>query len=137
QDYADELEFNPERLEEVEERLELIANLKRKYGDTIEQINHFGAAAQEELDALGNWEVKTTELEGQEAQLLHTIGELGTTLSEERRRAGQALAQQVEVELRDLRMERARFGVAVEQRPHAEGAILADGRRVAFDSTGL
>ena len=36
--YADRLEFNPERLQEVEERLELIHGLKRKYGDTIEQI---------------------------------------------------------------------------------------------------
>ena len=38
QDYAETLEFNPQRLTEVEERLELIANLKRKYGDTIEQV---------------------------------------------------------------------------------------------------
>jgi DNA repair protein RecN (Recombination protein N) len=43
QDYADALEFNPARLAEVEDRLELlIASLKRKYGDTIEQINAFG-----------------------------------------------------------------------------------------------
>ena len=46
QDYAESLEFNPERLTEVEERLELIASLKRKYGDTIEQINAYGARAQ-------------------------------------------------------------------------------------------
>jgi DNA repair protein RecN (Recombination protein N) len=45
QDYADALEFNPVRLAEVEERLELIASLKRKYGDTIEQINAFGVKA--------------------------------------------------------------------------------------------
>lgn len=137
QNYADELEFNPERLEEVEERLELIGNLKRKYGDTIEQINHFGEQAQRELDTLGNWEAKTAELEQQEEGLLHTIGQLGTELSQKRRAAGEALARQVEIELGDLRMERARFGVAVDQRPQSEGAILADGQRVAFDSTGL
>jgi DNA repair protein RecN (Recombination protein N) len=137
QDYADQLEFNPERLEEVEERLEIIANLKRKYGDTIEQINAFGARAQQELDDLGNWESKTTDLERQEESLLHTIGQLGATLSAGRQRAGEQLARQVEIELRDLRMERARFGVAVDQRSHAEGAYLPDGRRVAFDSTGI
>ncbi len=137
QDYADQLEFNPERLEEVEERLETIANLKRKYGDTIEQINAFGERAQADLDSLGNWEVKTADLERQEEKLLHKIGELGSDLSSARQVAGDQLARQVEIELRDLRMERARFGVAVDQRTHADGAFLLDGRRVAFDSTGI
>jgi DNA repair protein RecN (Recombination protein N) len=49
QDYADALEFNPVRLAEVEERLELIASLKRKYGDTIEQINAFGMKARQRV----------------------------------------------------------------------------------------
>lgn len=137
QDYADQLEFNPERLVEVEDRLELIANLKRKYGDTIEQINAFGQRAQTELDALSNWEARTAGLEQEEEQLLHAIGDLATTLSIQRQAAGEQLARQVEHELRDLRMERARFGVAVEQREHGEGAFLPDGRRVAFDSTGV
>lgn len=137
QDYADELEFNPERLEEVEERLELIANLKRKYGDTIEQINAFGQHAQNELDALGNWEGKTAALEQQETALLQAIGQLAAKLSEQRRAAGIQLARQVEQELADLRMARARFGVAVEQAERSDGAYLPDGRRVAFDSTGV
>ena len=137
QDYADQLEFNPERLVEVEDRLELIANLKRKYGDTIEQINAFGERAQAELDNLGNWEVKTAELEEQEDRLLHAIGKLGTQLSDARRQAGESLSRRIETQLADLRMERARFGVAVEQVERSDGACLSDGRRVAFDSTGI
>jgi len=137
QDYADRLEFNPERLQEVEDRLELIANLKRKYGDTLEQIIAFGARAQTELDSLSNWEVKTAALEEQEDKLLHTIGKLAAQLSAQRRQAGETLARQVETELADLRMARARFGVAVEQQPRDDGAFLPDGRRVAFDSVGI
>ena len=137
QDYADQLEFNPERLVEVEDRLELIANLKRKYGDTIEQINHFGERAQSELDELSNWEVRTTDLEKTEIELLRVIGNLAADLSAQRRMAGDQLARNVERELCDLRMERARFGVAVEQRVQVDGAFLPDGRRVAFDSTGI
>lgn len=137
QDYADQLEFNPERLVEVEDRLELIANLKRKYGDTIEQINAFGQQAQDELDELGNWEVRTVDLEKEETQLLHTIGTLAAVLSVKRAAAGEQLARQVEQELQDLRMERARFGVAVEQREQADGAYLPNGQRVAFDSSGV
>ena len=104
QDYADQLEFNPERLQEVEERLEMIHGLKRKYGDTIEQIIAFGAHAQSELDDLANWEVKTAELEAQEDDLLHAIGDRAAKLSAQRAAAGERLARQVETELADLRM---------------------------------
>jgi DNA repair protein RecN (Recombination protein N) len=136
-DYADDLEFNPERLQEVEERLDLIANLKRKYGDTIEQVVAFGERAQQELDELGNWEAKTADLEAQEEALLRQIGALAADLSARRQAAGEQLARQIEQELADLRMNRARFGVALEQEASATGAFLPDGRRVAFDSTGV
>lgn len=137
EDYADNLEFNPDRLEEVEDRIDLITNLKRKYGDTIEQINAFGQRAQAELDGLSNWEAQTTALEQQEETLLRTIGQLGAELSQQRCIAGNQLARQVEQELADLRMARARFGVAVEQSSKTDGAYLPDGRRVTFDSTGV
>ncbi len=137
QDYADALEFNPARLQEVEERLDLIHNLKRKYGDTIEQVLAFAADAQEELERLSNWEVRTGELERQEDELLHAIGEAAAELSALRRAAGDRLAQAAEVELADLRMERARFGVSIVHNPHPEGAYLPDGSRVAFDATGV
>ncbi len=137
QDYAESLEFNPERLAEVEERLELIVSLKRKYGDTIEQINAYGARAQTELDEMANWEVKTADLEQREEALLRAIGQTGHKLSEQRKAAGERLARQVETELGDLKMTRARFGVAVEQVARPDGAYLPDGRRVAFDTSGL
>lgn len=137
QDYAEDLEFNPERLSEVEERLELIGNLKRKYGDTIEQILEFGQRAQRDLEELSNWEAKSSDLEKREEQLLRKIGTLASELSAKRKVAGEQMAHQVEVELGDLRMNKARFGVIVEQRNDPEGAILGDGRRVAFDATGI
>jgi DNA repair protein RecN (Recombination protein N) len=137
QDYADELEFNPERLQEVEERLELISNLKRKYGDTLEQIIAFGQRVQKELDELGNWEVKTADLEKQEEALLRKLGQQAAKLSTHRQKAGEQMARQIEANLGDLRMSRARFGVAVEQTLAPDGAYLPDGRRVSFDNTGV
>ncbi len=137
QDYADSLEFNPERLKEVEDRLELIDSLKRKYGDTIEEIVSFGAEAQSELDDLSNWEAKTSDLEDEEKSLLHSIGSAAAELTTLRQAAGKTMAAQMEGELDDLRMERARFGVSVTQREKDDGAYLPDGRRVAFDSTGV
>nr|NIQ93484.1 DNA repair protein RecN [Desulfuromonadales bacterium] len=48
--YLQEIEFEPARLEKVEERLNLIFSLKRKYGETIEEVIAFGEQAQKELD---------------------------------------------------------------------------------------
>lgn len=136
-DYADGLEFNPDRLQEVEERLELIHNLKRKYGDTIEQIQAFGQEAQAELDEMSNWEVKTAELEEREDELLREIGQMAEKLSKKRGHAGKKMARQVEAELADLKMDRARFGVEIDYVERQDGAYLSDGRRVAFDETGI
>lgn len=137
QDYADNLEFNPERLAEVEERLQLLSNLKRKYGDTVEDVIAYGEKAQTELDDLSDWEVKTTALEEEEDRLLKEIGRLGAALSAARAVAGDEMARQVERELADLRMAHARFGLSLEQSAAADGAYLPDGRRVHFDSTGV
>ncbi|MFM7585137.1 MAG: DNA repair protein RecN, partial [Caldilinea sp.] len=137
QDYAETLEFNPERLVEVEERLGLISNLKRKYGDSIEQIVAFGGQAQRELEELQGWESRSSELEAREERLLREVGRLAADLSAQRRVAGEALARQVEQALAELKMARARFGVAVAQTPSPTGAYLPEGRRVAFDNLGV
>lgn len=137
QDYAENLEFNPHRLVEVEERLLLIDTLKRKYGDTLAEILSFGAQAQKELDDLGNWEVRTADLERQEEALLRQIGQIAADLSQQRAVAGQRMARQVETELADLRMAKARFEARVVHNDQPDGAYLPDGRRVRFDSTGV
>ena len=137
QGYADGLEFNPQRLVEVEERLALIENLKRKYGDTTEEILAFATAAQAELDELSNWEAQTAALEEEEENLLYEIGALGAELSQARVAAGEQMARQVEAELEQLSMHRARFAVAVEPEEQDDGAYLPDGRRVAFGSYGV
>jgi DNA repair protein RecN (Recombination protein N) len=137
QDYADNLEFNPAGLKEVEERLDLIHSLKRKYGDTIEDILAYGAAAAEELQQLSNWEIRTGELEQQEQDLLIRIGQVASDLSAKRSLAGETLAAAVEAELEDLRMEKARFHVSLTRTPNPEGAVLEDGSQVAFDATGI
>ncbi|MEX1020365.1 MAG: DNA repair protein RecN [Litorilinea sp.] len=136
-DYGDGLEFNPARLEEAEQRIDLLHGLKRKYGESIAQIVAFGEQAQAELESLANWEVRTGELEATEEKLLHRIGELGIGLSVARRAAGEEMARAVEGELGDLRMARARYGVELQQVEHGAGAYLDDGRRVNFDATGL
>lgn len=135
-DYREQIEFNPKRLNAVEDRLELIKNLQRKYGASIEDILAFGAQAQAELTTLTNSGERMAELEGIEDKLLKRIGQLGSKLSKARQAAGERLARAIEAELADLRMDRAQFGVDFQMVDQADGAYVG-GRRVAFDSTGL
>jgi len=134
--YRDTIEYNPARLRQVEERLDLIHELKRKYGDSIAEILAFGEEAQRELESIVHSEERVEELRAREDALLHEIGELASRLSAERRAAGDRLAKAVEAELAELGMKGARFAVAIEQEEAEDGAWVG-GRRYAFDERGL
>jgi DNA repair protein RecN (Recombination protein N) len=134
--YLDTVEYNPERLDEVEERLELIASLKRRYGGSVEAVLAYADAARDELEGIDNSEARIEALQKQEDQLLHHIGELAERISRARSHAARLLGGGIVSELGDLRMASARFEVNMEQRDDATGAYVGD-RRLAFDATGV
>jgi DNA repair protein RecN (Recombination protein N) len=136
QHYQDRLEHDPHRLNEVEERLELINNLKRKYGDSIGAIVAAREKALDELARITNSEERISALENERLELLQRIGEQGEALSEMRQVAAQALSAAVEQHLHDLYMDGARFAVSFEREPSEEGAFTSGGR-VAFDRSGI
>ncbi|NIV36339.1 MAG: DNA repair protein RecN, partial [Anaerolineae bacterium] len=81
-------------------------------------------------------EERIAQLEADEDRLLSRVGEVGAELSRRRREAGERLSAGIEVELEELSMARARFGVGLSWRDDPEGAYV-DERRVAFDTSGL
>jgi DNA repair protein RecN (Recombination protein N) len=87
-DYRDGVEFNPRRLDQVEDRLALIHSLQRKYGATIGDVQAFAVRARRELETIEHSEERIAELEDIEERLLHEIGSLGVELSARRREAG-------------------------------------------------
>jgi DNA repair protein RecN (Recombination protein N) len=135
--YQENIEFNPKRLDQVEERLSLLHNLNRKYGKTIEEVMEFAAQARQDLDEILHSEERIQELEREEAELLQRLAIQGQQLSEKRHQAAVRLAQAVEAELADLYMTGARFKVEFTQRLDPNGVLLEDGSRVAFDATGI
>lgn len=134
--YVDTVEFNPERLDELEERLELIGTLKRRYGATVEAVLEFADKAREELNGIENSEERLEELRKQEDGLLHHIGELAERISRARAKASERLGKGIVGELADLRMASARFEVESAQEEAANGAYVGS-RRLAFDATGV
>ena len=135
--YQEQIEFNPERLEEIEDRLNLIRSLQRKYGNTIDDVLEFGERARAQLDQLVHREERAADLEDRERAALAAYADVAISLSESRREAARQLAADVVGELDELNMTGARFDVSITAAPDAAGVPLPDGRTVAFDSTGI
>ncbi len=135
--YLEEIEFNPKRLEEVEERVNLIYNLTRKYGGSIPAVLAFAADARKQLENISSAAGRIAELEAREAQLLEKLSEQGRTLSDKRKSSAEALGKNIELELDDLRMAAAHFGVDFQTKPDPNGVPVGDGARLAFDQNGL
>ncbi|MEO5953854.1 MAG: DNA repair protein RecN, partial [Chloroflexia bacterium] len=136
--YRETVEHDPERLIEIEERLSLIHELKRKYGQTIPEIIAFGAQAADELDTITHSEERVANLLDEIDGLGHEIGVLGAAMTAKRQEAGQRLARAVETSMKDLLMGSARFDVSVTQSHAGDGVPLPgmDGRW-AFNDKGV
>ena len=136
-DYLEEIEFNPKRLDEVEERLDLIHSLKRKYGGSIPAVIASGTEARKQLETITNAAERIEELELEESKLLEKLAKQGSVLNENRKSAAIALGRGIESELDDLRMAAARFSVDFQTKPDPNGAPLQNGTRIAFDQNGF
>jgi len=134
--YLENLEFNPKRLDQVEDRLDLINNLNRKYGNTIEAVVAFGEKAKSDLDAITNASERIQELELEEGKLLIELGKHAQILANKRHKAAEKMQKAIEAELADLRMSGARFQVDFQQEPDPNGIPLPSGERVAFSADG-
>ncbi len=137
QNYAENIEFNPRLLNRIEERIDLINNLKRKYGNSVEEILSYADRARGELDAITHAEERIEELQAVESALLSDLAEKGLALSNRRKETAGVLSSQLEGELNDLRMENAQFKVGMTLQLDDAGLPLPDGRRVAFDAGGI
>jgi len=143
-DYVDAVEDAPDRLIEVEERLELLSRLKRKYGRTLTEVLQYLEESESRLQRLSNRAYYLDELRQAESSLLDRVGGLASRLSRERREAARGLAEEVQRELGALNMKGTRFQVAFSVARDAKGVPWAGSEgagdqpdRVAFDSTGV
>jgi DNA repair protein RecN (Recombination protein N) len=114
--YVSDIEFNPQRLEEVESRLYLISRLKQKYGGSIEEILAYRDKIEREMLSLSEGEER---LEGLKREIEELEGELekeARKLSQMRRECASSLEEMVLKHLRDLGMEKARFKVSISEK---------------------
>ncbi|RKO66780.1 DNA repair protein RecN [Desulfofundulus salinus] len=121
--YRDGVEFNPSRLQEVEERLSRIRDLKRKYGDSVEEILRYREEAAAELELLASSEENTAALEDEIKLWEERWQQKALDLSRARREHARKLEEAVARELADLEMGNVEFQVLFEDlsQPSATG----------------
>lgn len=109
--YSESIEEDPERLAAVTERLDLISRLRRKYGDSAEEIIAYGQKAEEELAAFERSGESEDDLLAKEADTLAGLARIGERLSKARRTAAHDLVSATASELGTLGMEGASLAV--------------------------
>ena len=148
----DGIEYSPDRLQELEERLDLINGLKRKYGSAIGEILAFGERSSQELGKLYHSEERAEELKSREMELRKQVGRLAGQLSEARQQAARRLADAIQEEaaglalghvqlLVDIRQSDSEDGVPVgtaDPVPYATPPLVGESvKHLAFNRTGI
>lgn len=113
-EFSDSVEFDEYTLNEIEERLDLISKLKRKYGSTIELVLEYQKKAEAELADINLGDKKVAELTAELDNVICELTDIGKKLSMRRISAAAELEAGIEKSLKELNMEKTHFKVNVE-----------------------
>ncbi|HZG82634.1 MAG TPA: DNA repair protein RecN [Brevibacillus sp.] len=131
-----QMDFNPEQLAEVERRLDQIQSLKRKYGKNVDDILEYAASIQDELDDMHHYEDRLLQVQSRLQELAADLAVEALELSVIRRDCAEKLAKEIEQQLKELHMERARFAIEVRQTTDEDGVEI-EGVRRQIDANGM
>ena len=123
--YAEKVDVDPARLAELEERLNLIHSLKRKYGATLAEVIAFGDEAKIKLQSLESRDAELARLNSELQKLDVEILKAGQSLSAKRKKIIPQLSKAVGKQLEDLGFRQSKFDV--EQKPEARSWKLEAG----------
>lgn len=124
---AENVEENPQRLEEIRVRRQLLRDLMRKYGDTLTDVQAFGADTRLRLDELTGYAERVAHLESEKSQALKKLRVAQLQVGNARRGVAGDLAQHVEQRLRTLALPHAEVRVSVgdaESDPSGESVVF-------------
>lgn len=113
-DYGENMEFSPERLNKLQNRMDIIYRLRKKYGTTVEEILAHQQKVKRELSAIENYDDDMTKLEHEIKNLASKLSRKAEILTNLRKRAAEELSTAIVIQLKELGMQRAIFRIAVE-----------------------
>ena len=125
--YKDDIDFDEEERNIVEERLDLIHQLKRKYGNTIEEILQYKDEIQKELDKIENLEEYNIKLRKKKDELEKELNSLAKKIHEIRIASSKKLMYDIDEELKDLEMKNAKINIKVD---YVENEFFKDGKDI-------
>lgn len=111
--YTEKVDLEPARLQELEERVNLVQSLKRKYGGDVESVLAFGREAGNKLKSLEQRDAELARLNRELEKVEVELWTAGLALSAHRREAGPRLARKMRTQLADLGFSQSRFDVAI------------------------
>ncbi|WP_059104900.1 DNA repair protein RecN [Shouchella shacheensis] len=136
---VDQIDFNPERLKDIENRLAEIEGLKRKYGESVEAVLEYAAKIEEQLHEMEHKDDRVAELKDKLEAIWSDIELEAEALTDVRKQTAAQLMDSIQEQLQALYMEKTRFQVAIENRPpskpqqaHAHGYTESGKDRVEF-----
>ena len=128
--FKDEVDFNEEEQSEIEERLDLIFSLKRKYGNSIKEILQYKEEVKSEIYRIDNLEEYTSSLKSEQKELTKKLNELGEKIHKIREGKGEELSNKINQNLKDLEMKNAKVNIHVD---YFENEYFENGKdRVIF-----
>ncbi|GAB7386842.1 DNA repair protein RecN [Bacillaceae bacterium] len=134
--YRESFAYDPDRLQEIERRLETIHALKRKYGRTVDEILEYAAAIEDELETIQDKDARIQQLDARLREVSLDLAVEARELSERRKKAAENLTRAVENELKELHMEKTKFSVVLQTVKDEEGIEL-DGEKIRVTSKGI
>ncbi len=141
QQYSSRIEFNPERLEEIRERLGALSMLKKKYGGTIELLIEQRKKIGEEFALAENFEGEIKRLDQVVKELQKECGDAAVRITALRNEAAEKLAKAILSAIADLGIAKARFTTAIQQKnvdPSSPGISVKTGEHfVEATSNGV
>lgn len=109
------VEFDGEEQSKIEERLDIITSLKRKYGNNVQEILNYQREIMEEIEKIENAEEYTNELKCKQKQVEENMCSLATSIHETRMKYAKKLEDKINAELADLEMKQAKLFINIEE----------------------
>ena len=123
--YCEDIEFDEEERTNVETRLDTIYELKRKYGNNIQEILNYAEEVEKEITKIENVEEYNEKLRKEQLELENSLNTIGTQISEIRKKYAKELSEKINKELLELEMKNAKINVKVEFK---ENEFFEDGK---------
>ncbi|MFC3882856.1 DNA repair protein RecN [Bacillus songklensis] len=133
----DLLEYDPQRLDFIETRLNEINHLKRKYGQTVEEILTYAAEIEDEVDTIQNRDTHVTKIKQQLDSVAKDLLVEANHVSHLRKQLAETLVENIHRELKELYMAKTVFHVEFSKRTGSFDDLVLDGEPVKFAKDGI